>query len=274
MVSEELCCPWEQLFYEPALLDSASGDADSGETVKYYCSILKQGEIRVLDVGCGTGRLAIPLAAQGHEVYAIDSSSDMVSFFQEKLAHLDSELQCRIHLHHLNIQSQFYDGSLDVAIAVDDFLTHFLDDSSLLSTLKNICYSLKPGGRFLTDLRGRSQQRIATATQPFPKPMHFFGIVHQVPTPFGKRSAAMRSVESYDENKRILTSTQIFEWILPDGTVEKTIYRTLRQRLHRLEQLAAAAEDVGLKLGLAHQRLNPLNEASYEEGMSVEFYRV
>jgi SAM-dependent methyltransferase len=274
MVSEELCCPWEQLFYEPALLDSASGDADSGETVEYYRSILKQGEIRVLDVGCGTGRLAIPLAADGYEVYAIDSSSDMVSFFQQKLARLDSELQRHIHLHHLNIQAQFYDGTLDVVIAVDDFLTHFLDGSSLRSTLKNICHSLKPGGRFLTDLRGRSQQRIATATQPFPKPMYFFGIVHQVPTLSGKRSAAMRSVENYDENKCILTSTQIFEWILPDGTVEKTIYRTLRQRLHRLEELAAAAEDVGLKLGLAHQRLNPLNKASYEEGMSLEFYKV
>jgi SAM-dependent methyltransferase len=149
MVSAALCCPWEQLFYEPALLDSASGDADGNGTVDYYRSIIKPEEIRVLDVGCGTGRLAIPLATDGYEVFAIDSSFEMVAFFQQKLLHLDREIQQRIHLQHLNIQSQICSGNLDVAIAVDDFLTHFLDEVTLGSALQNICHSLRPGGRFL-----------------------------------------------------------------------------------------------------------------------------
>jgi SAM-dependent methyltransferase len=273
MVSAALCCPWEQLFYEPALLDSASGDADGNGTVDYYRSIIKPEEIRVLDVGCGTGRLAIPLATDGYEVFAIDSSFEMVAFFQQKLLHLDREIQQRIHLQHLNIQSQICSGNLDVAIAVDDFLTHFLDEVTLGSALQNICHSLRPGGRFLTDLRSRSPQRLTTATQPLPKPMYFFGIVHQVPMPQGERSAAMRSIESYDEDQQILTSTQIFEWILPDGTVEKTVYRTLRQRLHSLATLTAAAQQVGLKLSLAQQRLSSRPGASPETGMSLEFHK-
>jgi hypothetical protein len=118
---------------------------------------------------------------------------------------------------------------------------------------------------------------MALAKQSLPKPMLFFGIVHQVVTSKGDRSVAMRCVEDYDQDRRILSSNQIFEWILPDGTVEKTIYRTLRQRLYseaELAELTTIAFEAGLKLTSATKRLNPKQKPSFEEGVSLEFCKI
>src|SRR5436309_3158093 len=39
---------------------------------------------RVLELGIGTGRMAVPLAAQGIEVHGIDASPEMVAHLREK----------------------------------------------------------------------------------------------------------------------------------------------------------------------------------------------
>lgn len=38
----------------------------------------------IADLGCGTGSLALPLAQQGHEVYGIDLSEDMLAVAQQR----------------------------------------------------------------------------------------------------------------------------------------------------------------------------------------------
>jgi SAM-dependent methyltransferase len=49
----------------------------------------------VLDVGCGTGRVAFELAAQGHEVVGVDADPDLVAAFNRRVA--DSGLDARAH---------------------------------------------------------------------------------------------------------------------------------------------------------------------------------
>jgi SAM-dependent methyltransferase len=49
----------------------------------------------VLDIGCGTGRVAFELAAQGHEVVGVDSDEALVSAFNARVA--DSGLDARAY---------------------------------------------------------------------------------------------------------------------------------------------------------------------------------
>lgn len=51
----------------------------------------------VLEIGCGTGRLTIPLARAGHEVWAVDVSAAMLDQLRAKLAREAPEVQARVH---------------------------------------------------------------------------------------------------------------------------------------------------------------------------------
>ena len=51
----------------------------------------------VLEIGCGTGRLTIPLARAGHEVWAVDVSDAMLAQLRAKLAREAPEVRARVH---------------------------------------------------------------------------------------------------------------------------------------------------------------------------------
>jgi ubiquinone/menaquinone biosynthesis C-methylase UbiE len=52
----------------------------------------------ILEMACGTGRVTIPLAEAGHEIWGFDLSPDMLQECHAKLVHLPAEVQQRIHL--------------------------------------------------------------------------------------------------------------------------------------------------------------------------------
>jgi SAM-dependent methyltransferase len=61
---------------------------DIGRPQKEFVELVKRGEITgsVLDIGCGTGEHALFFAAEGHEVWAIDSAPLAIQKAKEKAA--------------------------------------------------------------------------------------------------------------------------------------------------------------------------------------------
>ena len=78
---------------------AAAGESVHGEADLVHALLREHGGRRVLDAGCGTGRVAIELAARGFEVVGIDLDPGMLSTARAKapdlvwieadLAHLD-----------------------------------------------------------------------------------------------------------------------------------------------------------------------------------------
>lgn len=72
---------------------------------------------RVLDNGCGTGNIAIPLARAGKEVYGIDVSEGMLQVARRKRAREDEATQQRLHFElgdaqHISLGDGTFDGVL------------------------------------------------------------------------------------------------------------------------------------------------------------------
>jgi len=65
---------------------------------------------RILDIGCGIGTIAIPMAEQGHLVTAIDSSYDMIQIFKEKLS---ETAKLNIEILHTTIENANISGKFD-----------------------------------------------------------------------------------------------------------------------------------------------------------------
>lgn len=95
---------------------------------------------RILDVGCGHGRLAIPLAEAGHRVVATDVSRAMLDLLAEHKGDLPIEIR-QGDAHHLSAA----DDEFDVILSAD-FLPHFPDWRELLAEQARVC---RPGGRIL-----------------------------------------------------------------------------------------------------------------------------
>ncbi len=58
----------------------------SGEELEFYLRQARKYGEPVLELGCGTGRLTIPLAEQGVAITGLDRSSIMLAYAQEKAA--------------------------------------------------------------------------------------------------------------------------------------------------------------------------------------------
>ena len=108
----------------------------------------KAGEI--LDIGAGTGRIAVPLAERGACVIAVEPSPAMRTQFRKKLdAH--PELQDRVTLIAGTAASFRLDRSVPAAFLSGGF-DHFLDPAERLSSLENIGRHLQVGGPFVFDV--------------------------------------------------------------------------------------------------------------------------
>lgn len=111
--------------------------------------LLRQASVRgfrggtILDLGCGTGNAAIPLAQQGFEVTGLDSSAEMLAVARSKAPGLDWRL---------GEFTSFSTGtSFDLVVSLFDSLNNLLSAVDLLRTARRVASQLRPGGLFFFD---------------------------------------------------------------------------------------------------------------------------
>ena len=85
------------------LYDTGNDRALVAADLEFYMSMIPAGA-SVLEVGCGTGRVAIALAERGNAVTGVDLSQAMLDVFQNKLADRPS-CAGRILLHHMDMRN-------------------------------------------------------------------------------------------------------------------------------------------------------------------------
>ena len=112
---------------------------------------------RVLELGCGTGRISIPLARAGTSVTGIDRSEPMLTRAIRRAKKLRQKragpARARLQLVRGDIRSlPFAPGSFSMVLAPYGILQSLLRDRDLSSTLDAVARVLAPGGLFGIDL--------------------------------------------------------------------------------------------------------------------------
>lgn len=109
--------------------------------------INQQPESRVLDLGCGTGRLTIALAQAGHRVMGVDPHTDSLTAARAKPgAHAVEWIDGTSA--HVPLSASF-----DAVVMSAHVAQAINDDAQWCNTLKNIRAALRPGGRLVFDSR-------------------------------------------------------------------------------------------------------------------------
>ena len=120
-----------------------------GENVLELLDV-KPGE-RILDLGCGTGYLAKQIKNQGAEVVGIDLSPEMIA--QAKANHPSVEFAVA------DAANFYFDDKFDAVFS--NAALHWVKNHN--GMMRSVYESLKPGGRFVSEMGGRGNVALLIA---------------------------------------------------------------------------------------------------------------
>ncbi len=128
-----------------AIYDMAEG---SREDLDHYAAIVEEfGAGSVVDVGCGTGVLAILLAGRGYAVTGVDPAGAMLDVARAKPG---AE---QVRWLHGTAEALPADLSADLAVMTGNVAQVFLTDEQWLGTLRAIQEVLVPSGHLVFETR-------------------------------------------------------------------------------------------------------------------------
>lgn len=108
-------------------------------------------DAEVLDLGCGPGAYAIPLAGRGAAVTGVDLSPALL----ERARTGASEAGVKLRLVREDMREFVEPDRFDLAVSMYTSFGLFADHEDNMRVLRNVRASLKPGGHFLVDLYGK-----------------------------------------------------------------------------------------------------------------------
>jgi ubiquinone/menaquinone biosynthesis C-methylase UbiE len=130
---------------------SASGPRIAGD-VAFYERVARETGGRILELACGTGRIALPLAKAGFHVTGVDRSEAMLSIARRKLAAASASVQERLSFVHQNVTALDLGQRFGFAFVPFRSFQHLLTIDLQKKSLEAIRRHLEPSGRLALHL--------------------------------------------------------------------------------------------------------------------------
>jgi SAM-dependent methyltransferase len=196
-------------------------------------------------LGCGTGRILIPIAQVGIDIMGLDRSNKMLSIAEEKITHLPGEIQNRIQL----IQDDIRDFSLDrnfnlILIPFRAFL-HLQTSEDQRLALKQIHEHLVEGGLLALNIFDPSISIIAAHMSPLGQARKK---IAEFKHPESVNKVIQWDSRRYDLENQIIDEYFIFEEVNEDGVVQSTTYNPLKLRFIYRYEMQYLLELSGFKI--------------------------
>jgi SAM-dependent methyltransferase len=184
------------------------------EDVEAIVNLAAEMDGPVLELGCGTGRLLMPLAAAGHTVTGVDLSPALLAQARAKLAatpQAEKVTLVQADLRTLALPQR----NFAFAFCTSNTLMHLTTASDQLAALTAAAHHLRPGGLLLIDLFHPDIPRLIEVhgVQEF---------ADRWTRPDGTQVVKW-SVRTLDLAEQIQETLFVYEEIAPDGTLRRTL---------------------------------------------------
>ena len=133
-------------------------DIDYNSFAEYYEKLFRHFNIRpkyILDIGCGSGSITIPLARCGYAVTGIDISGEMLALAAEKAENESLDI---LFLNQDMTELELIDPA-DAAVCALDGVNYLTNDGDLKRLFTGIARYLNPGGIFIFDLNSEYKMK-------------------------------------------------------------------------------------------------------------------
>ena len=102
---------------------------------------------RILDLGCGTGGHALPLAQRGYDVTGVDRSEQMLAIARAKA----TQANLSVEFQHGDIRNLELGQTFDAAISLFAVMSYQTTNDDLAAAFRTARRHLEPGGLFVFD---------------------------------------------------------------------------------------------------------------------------
>jgi SAM-dependent methyltransferase len=120
--------------------------------IPFYLEYAKKVAEGILELGCGTGRVAIPLAKAGFNVTGLDLSDSMIEIFNEKLKNVPEQIRNRVRLLKGSMSSFSFDQKYDLIIAPFRAFQALTEKKDISNCLKCVHEHLSENGLFIINV--------------------------------------------------------------------------------------------------------------------------
>jgi SAM-dependent methyltransferase len=128
------------------------GGPSGVDDVGFYRDLAGPPGSEVLELGCGTGRVLIPLAEAGLRVTGLDRSPGMLAQAAAKIDRLPATVRAAIHIVRGDLADFAFDMRFDAVLIPARAFAFLLTAEAQLSCLTLVLDHLRPGGVLAVDL--------------------------------------------------------------------------------------------------------------------------
>ncbi len=195
---------------------------------------------RILEPFCGTGRLLLPLAADGHALIGLDRAETMLDRARVRLALLPEAVQARVSLRRVDVLSAPWPAGCDLVLLGGNCLYELASPEEQADCIARAASALRPGGYLFVDSDHMEGELAPAWRDPAIGPAFPTGVCAD-----GGRVATTRQVVWYDALRRLARFRREIEVTRPDGTTSR---HTLREQKHPVShgEVARWLEGAGL----------------------------
>ena len=129
----------------------AKAYADRTDDVAHYVALAKKHGGPVLEYGCGSGRIALPMARAGIDVFGIDLSQPMLAELESKLRDEPPEVRRRVHVRQGDMREVALKKRFPLVICAFNTLLHLYVRDDVERFLARVRRHLARGGTFVFD---------------------------------------------------------------------------------------------------------------------------
>jgi SAM-dependent methyltransferase len=120
--------------------------------IPFYVQLAKEYGGPVLELGCGTGRITLPIAKAGIEAVGLDLSGPMLDVARYKLSRMSREVQNNMQFVQGNMSDFSLEGRFSLIILPNNQFRELMSSKDQLSCLRCIGFHLNEGGNLIIDL--------------------------------------------------------------------------------------------------------------------------
>jgi SAM-dependent methyltransferase len=196
----------------------------------FYVELAQASGGPVLEVGCGTGRVLIPVAQSGVAIAGLDLSPGMLEICRRKLAEEPADVQARVSLHPGDMRD--FDLGRTFALATTPFraFQHLETAEDQLSCLAAIHRHLRPDGRLVLDLFNPGLPYLTDEAR-----FEEWGDEPDLLMPDGRRVRRRFRIARRDWFRQIQDSEIIYHVTHPDGREERLVHSFPMRYIFRYE---------------------------------------